>query len=334
VRRFRGTVVGIVVLLGLLWGLGGAPVLGPDVVERPPATPVLQAPPVASDDEIVRGHTRRRPPRDVRPMLRTVDERALDEGGPVICEVQGPPLGSSGYVLFTGGPAAQVSVTEQGVFVRVPPGVTEGRMVLDGYGSSPLVFAPGTDAVPGDCGGPIAFDVGPAAVVGMVTHADGRPAGKVWVQGCGKRVSTDVDGSYYLEALATGSCEVQAFRRDGVFTIWSAEVGVTPIEGEDVVANLELPPHQTAGLGAEVRNVDEGVLVLRTLVGSAAEQAGLREGDVVVEIDGQPTVGLSLREFVERALGPEGTEVEIVVADGEGERIVELRRRTMERDEG
>ncbi|MCO4743763.1 MAG: PDZ domain-containing protein [Proteobacteria bacterium] len=321
-------------LLGLLWVFGAGPELGERVSEREISAPAVVLAPASDGDEIVRGPTRRRPPRDVRPMLPTADATDDDSGGPVLCVVDGPVDGTRGVVLFSGAPPRRVQVAEQAVFLRVPPGVVSGRLQLDGYGSAILAFAPGTEAQPGDCGGPIRFQHGPAAVTGMVTHADGRPAGKVWVQGCGKRVVTDVDGSYYLESLSAASCAVQAFRRDGVFTIWSPEVGVVPVEGQDVVADLELPPHQTAGLGMEVRDVDQGIRVMRTLAGSAAEEAGLREGDVVVEIDGQATVDLSLREFVERALGPQGTEVEIVVADGEDERIIELRRREMERDEG
>lgn len=319
--------------LGLLWMAFGAVDRGEDVVERELQAEAEVVASPEPDETIIRAQ-RRTPRREERPVISEPPDEQMAQAGFVVCPIEDVPVGTAGFFMIPGGRGSRVAVSELGVSLRVPAGVSAGRLVLDGYGAMDVQFSFGDGTTHGNCGGPIRYEQGPAVVSGMVTHADGRPAGKVWVQGCGRRVLTDVDGSYYLEALVEGSCAVQAFRKDGVFTIWSPDVTVQPIGGEDVVADLELPPYTTAGLGAEVRNVDDGILILRTLEGSAAQLAGLRKGDLVLEIDGVPTVELSLQEFVGRALGPSGTDVELVVAEGDSERVVELQRQIVERDDG
>lgn len=321
-RLFIG-VVATLLLVGVLWWFLGTD-RGDDVVERRVEPPRLELVP-AGDQEIVRA--RRRPPREERPVIEPPPVVVEEEAGWVTCEVDGLPSGSRGAVLYPGGVGGPVTTDGQSVRFRPPDGVTSGRILFDGYGAVPLT-------IQGQgCDGVLSFRGGPAVVTGIVKHADGRPAGKVGVQGCWNRVSTDVDGSYYLESRAPGPCRVRAFRKDGVFTVWSEDVEVVPSPGLDVVADLALPPYQTAGLGAEVNEDPAGIALVRVLPGGAAHEAGLVAGDVVVEIDGEPTTELSLREFVQRALGPEGTEVELVLA-GEPERIIEVRRRTMAEDPG
>lgn len=53
-------------------------------------------------------------------------------------------------------------------------------------------------------------------------------------------------------------------------------------------------------------------------------------GDRIVSLDGDPTSEMDLTEFVELALGREGTAVELLVVSGGEERTVTLTRRTME----
>ena len=44
-----------------------------------------------------------------------------------------------------------------------------------------------------------------------------------------------------------------------------------------------------------------------------AERAGIRAGDVILEVDGEPTENLSLQEAVSRIRGRKGTTVELLV---------------------
>lgn len=55
-----------------------------------------------------------------------------------------------------------------------------------------------------------------------------------------------------------------------------------------------------------------------TIAGAPAEEVGLRANDLIYEVDGQPTAGLTLTEAVSLIKGPENTEVVLtIVREGE-----------------
>lgn len=66
------------------------------------------------------------------------------------------------------------------------------------------------------------------------------------------------------------------------------------------------------GVGVSIRFTDQGILVLSPLEGGSALEAGLREGDLIVAVDGAPCVPAdeSHRDLM---LGPEGTQVTVTV---------------------
>ncbi|MEE9249122.1 MAG: S41 family peptidase [Dehalococcoidia bacterium] len=75
------------------------------------------------------------------------------------------------------------------------------------------------------------------------------------------------------------------------------------------------------GIGAFVRTNDEGyVIVVAPMENTPAEAAGILAGDTILEVDGEPTNSLSLRESILKIRGPKGTDVELLVKhllDGE-----------------
>lgn len=74
-----------------------------------------------------------------------------------------------------------------------------------------------------------------------------------------------------------------------------------------------------SGIGAEV-DLHEGRLrIVTPLDDSPAFKAGVMAGDIVLEIDGQSTEGLSLTQCIQRLQGPEGTQVKIKVRHLSGE---------------
>ena len=77
------------------------------------------------------------------------------------------------------------------------------------------------------------------------------------------------------------------------------------IENQDLYGSFE-------GIGATVQMHRSG-LVVSPMEGSPAEQAGLRPGDIVVAVNGESIIGLSLLEAVNRIRGPRGTEVRLLV---------------------
>ena len=66
------------------------------------------------------------------------------------------------------------------------------------------------------------------------------------------------------------------------------------------------------GVGSEVQSVPEGFL-LSPLAGGPARRAGVREGDLLIEVDGIPVRDMSISSAIDRILGRIGTVVELTV---------------------
>lgn len=67
------------------------------------------------------------------------------------------------------------------------------------------------------------------------------------------------------------------------------------------------------GIGAWVRQREDGAITLSPMPGQPADRAGVREGDVLLSVDGTPVEGLSVDEVVALVRGPVGSTVRIVV---------------------
>lgn len=67
------------------------------------------------------------------------------------------------------------------------------------------------------------------------------------------------------------------------------------------------------GIGAYVGMRDEKITIIAPITGSPAEEAGVRAGDIILEVEGEPVNDMTLNEVVLLIRGPKGTEVEILV---------------------
>lgn len=67
------------------------------------------------------------------------------------------------------------------------------------------------------------------------------------------------------------------------------------------------------GLGISVTIINGQPTVVSTLPGTPAHRLGIRSGDIIVKIDGQPSIGLARDQVVERLRGPKGTVVQVSV---------------------
>jgi carboxyl-terminal processing protease len=78
------------------------------------------------------------------------------------------------------------------------------------------------------------------------------------------------------------------------------------------------------GIGAEVSVRGGQVMIVGPLPGSPAIKAGVLPGDVVLEVDGQPTEGLVLLEAVELIRGPKDSTVVLTILRGGSLRPIDI----------
>jgi carboxyl-terminal processing protease len=71
------------------------------------------------------------------------------------------------------------------------------------------------------------------------------------------------------------------------------------------------------GIGAELGKEDQSIVIISPIEGFPAKEAGLKAGDIIAEIDGEPAFDLTISEAVKEIRGPEGTKVKLgIVRDG------------------
>lgn len=83
------------------------------------------------------------------------------------------------------------------------------------------------------------------------------------------------------------------------------------------------------GIGANVRQDQQSgnIVIVTPFTGSPAEKAGVRPGDVVISVDGEPTNGWTVDKAVVRIRGPKGTMVRVKVRHTDGkEQEFEIKR--------
>jgi carboxyl-terminal processing protease len=84
------------------------------------------------------------------------------------------------------------------------------------------------------------------------------------------------------------------------------------------------------GIGVQLEDKEDEVLVAAPIEGSPAEEVGIESGDVVVAVDGESVRGADISEVVQKVKGPEGSQVRLtVLRDGE-ERVFYLERAEIE----
>lgn len=83
--------------------------------------------------------------------------------------------------------------------------------------------------------------------------------------------------------------------------------------GRDAAREHRASREGFGGIGVRIRLIEEGVLVLSVMEDTPAQDAGLKQDDVIVAIDEESVAGLSQREVVNRLRGRTGTEVALSI---------------------
>jgi hypothetical protein len=157
-------------------------------------------------------------------------------------------------------------------------------------------------------------------------------AGPRFVEGCETSGRADPDGRFFLRVAADRPCQLEAYRMDGSLRALSEPVAIDPTRGATTGLTLVLPEEEMAGLGMAFRSLPEGIVAVQVYPDTPAYEAGLRPGDLILEVDGQATAGMSDNDFIAFATGPAGTSVRLLVEDSEGERsTADIRRAAVSR---
>jgi len=111
--------------------------------------------------------------------------------------------------------------------------------------------------------------------------------------------------NFDTEAQVYGATKGLVESLDDPYTVF-----MTPEESADFEESMS---GEFEGVGAEIDRRDDQIVIVSPLKGSPAESAGLKSGDIVFEIDEEPTFGITLEQAVTRIRGPKGEPVVLTV---------------------
>lgn len=146
-----------------------------------------------------------------------------------------------------------------------------------------------------------------------VIDSDGTPIEQavVAVSGCDERVRRG-GPVIPFEFGPDEVCTFRAMRRDGMLTATSTQRTVTLDAGLNTVI-LELPAERTGGIGVQFEPHEEGMRVVWVMPGTPAYAAGLKAGDIILEVAGVPASTMATQSFIEQMTGPEGSDIDFII---------------------
>lgn len=81
---------------------------------------------------------------------------------------------------------------------------------------------------------------------------------------------------------------------------------------------LSYVDYTSVGIGVVIQKHEKGILILQVLENGSADQAGIVEGDIITEVEGQSTVSMSEQEASSKILGAENTSVTLTILKANG----------------
>lgn len=93
------------------------------------------------------------------------------------------------------------------------------------------------------------------------------------------------------------------------------------MNNEEMEAFQETVTGDFEGIGAEVMQEGNRIIVTSPMRGSPAEEAGIEPGDEIIAVDGESIEGWTTQEAVQLIRGEKGTDVVLTIVRGEGDPI-------------
>ncbi|MBL8810201.1 MAG: PDZ domain-containing protein [Planctomycetaceae bacterium] len=109
----------------------------------------------------------------------------------------------------------------------------------------------------------------------------------------------------------------------------STEGGLAVIRQKDKNVNEQLAANRYVGIGIQVgvhRDTKE-TLIIKAIEGGTAEQAGVKDQDIIESVDGRATKDVPLNQVVDWLRGPEGTTTKVTIRNQDGSKEMEIVRR-------
>jgi C-terminal processing protease CtpA/Prc len=97
---------------------------------------------------------------------------------------------------------------------------------------------------------------------------------------------------------------------------------------------IEAYPEALVGIGVVLRSERAGPVIGEVIRGGPAADAGLAAGDLLLEVDGEPTLGRPLASVVAALRGVDGSSVVVKVRGPRGLELVTMVRRPLARGSG
>ena len=101
------------------------------------------------------------------------------------------------------------------------------------------------------------------------------------------------------------------------------------ISAAEFDAYMEDMNNAYVGVGITIKQLeetDDGFTVAEVTAGGPAEQAGVKTGDVLLQVEGESVLELGMEETRNRVRGPEGSEVHMTFRQADGEHELTIRR--------
>jgi carboxyl-terminal processing protease len=129
---------------------------------------------------------------------------------------------------------------------------------------------------------------------------------------------------YFIDREALDATRLTYGAIDGLIRALGDEGHTRFLTPEEVARQQTDISGKFFGIGAQVGIEDGLPVIIAPLDDSPAEQAGVKAGDIILEVGGEDVTTLSLNEVVERIRGEEGTEVVLTLFRSETSESLEI----------